>query len=63
MKVVGIDNFDREQIGDILICENLTEQRANFIVLALNVKYCRHEDSPTYYKAVPDNYKLRNYTP
>ena len=63
MKIIGRDNLDREYINDILICEDLTEQRATFIVRALNIVYCKSENSPTYYKAVEDDYKLRKFQP
>ena len=63
MKIIGADNFDRDEIDDFLVCENLTEQRATFIVRALNIVYCKSDHSPTYYKAVDDNYKLRSFTP
>ena len=63
MKIIGVDNFDRGTIDDILICKDLTEQRAPFIVRALNIVYCKSEHSPTYYKAVDDNYKLRSFAP
>ena len=63
MKIIGIDNFDRETVDDILICHDLTEQRATFIVRALNIVYCKGENSPTYYKAVEDDYKLRSFVP
>ena len=63
MKIIGIDNFDLEQIDDILICKDLTEQRATWIVRALNIVYCKSEHSSTYYKAVEDDYKLRSFVP
>ena len=63
MKIIGADNFDRDNVDDVLVCENLTEQRATFIVRALNIVYCKSDHSPTYYKAVDDNYKLRSFTP
>lgn len=63
MKIIGADNFDRDNVDDFLVCENLTEQRATFIVRALNIVYCKSDHSPTYYKAVDDNYKLRSFTP
>lgn len=63
MKVIGVDNFDRDYVDDILICKDLTEQRATFIVHALNIVYGKSENSPTYYKAVEDDYKLREFQP
>ena len=63
MKIIGVDNFDRETVDDILICHDLTEQRADFIVRALNIVYCKSEHSSTYYKAVEDDYKLRSFIP
>ena len=63
MKIIGADNFDRDNVDDFLVCENLTEQRATFIVRALNIVYCKSDHSPTYYKAVDDNYKLKEFVP
>ncbi len=63
MKIIGVDNFDRETIDDTLICENLTEQKATFIVRALNIVYCKGDNSPRYYKAVEDDHKLRSFQP
>ena len=63
MKIIGVDNFDYENVDGILICKDLTEQRATFIVRALNIVYCKSEYSLTYYKAVEDDYVLRSFKP
>jgi len=63
VKIIGADNFDRDNVDDKLICENLTDWMANFITIALNEKYCKGDGALTYYKAVPNDYKLRKFEP
>ena len=63
MKIIGRDNFDRDYKDDILICENLTADQAQWIVRALNIVYCKSENSPTFYQAVEDDFKLRKFEP
>jgi hypothetical protein len=63
MKIIAVDNFDRETHSDVLIAENVTECCAPIIAAALNEKLCKHDDSPTFYRAVPDDYKLYRYEP
>lgn len=73
MKIIGVDNYDRENYGDVLVCENVTsEYYANKIVDVLNYgKSLTREDklnftfmntvnliSDTFYKVVDDNYEL-----
>ena len=62
MKVIAIDNFDRESPSypDILISENLTEDEANFQADAMN----KGKASASYfYRAVEDDYKLWKFEP
>lgn len=63
MKIIGRDNFDREHIDDILICENLTAERAQWIVRALNIVYCKGDNAPRFYQVVDDNHQLRVFKP
>ena len=56
MKIIAVDNFDRESVADKLIAENVSEYWGKRIVDALNEKL--HEDSLYYFKLVPDDYVL-----
>jgi len=40
MKIILTDNFDRELYPETIICENVTEDFAEFIANSLNKKYC-----------------------
>ena len=61
MKVIGIDNFDRDYISDILIEENLSEREAFDMVSSHNENMRSYD--PWYYRAVADDYKLRVFEP
>ena len=63
MKIIGVDNLNRETKSDVLIAENVTDYCAPIIANALNEKLCKHDDSPTFYKAVPNGYELYRYEP
>ena len=56
LKIIAVDNFDRESVADKLIAENVSEYWGKRIVDALNEKL--HEDSLYYFKLVPDDYVL-----
>ena len=55
MKVISVDNYDREHISDTLICENVSGYLGSEIVEFLNQKFKYGSD---YYKLVDDDYKL-----
>jgi len=57
VKIICTDNFAREERADSLVAENLREDYAEEIAKFLNEKY-GGADSPNYFKAVPDDYKL-----
>ena len=67
MKIISVDNFDREQLGvsdDRLVAENVTnEAYAKTMVDALNAKYCSTPHDDRFFKIVPDDYKLVRYEP
>jgi len=66
VKIISVDNFDREQIGtsdDKLISENVDAYYVDTLVAALNANYCADELADRFFKAVPDNYVLREYRP
>jgi hypothetical protein len=59
MKIIAVDNFDRETSDDRLICENVDIYYANLIVRLLNDSY--GDNSDTFFKAVENEYKLYKY--
>lgn len=61
MKIIAKDNFDRDNVSDILIAENVNEFNANHIAKLLNDS--EGAMSPYYYKAVEDDYKLYDGSP
>ena len=57
MKIVCVDNYDREFYDDILVCENIRNEKwGNVMVDALNSR--KGENSELFYKLVEDDYKL-----
>ena len=62
MKIIGVDNFDRENHSDVLVAESLNEYYVKEIVKFLNDKY-DSEYAPYYFRAVSDNYKLYEFKP
>lgn len=61
MKIVIVDNFDREMYDDRLAAENLPDKEAKLMADKMNAELSEHED--IFYRAFPDNYKLRTFTP
>ncbi|MFC3206848.1 hypothetical protein [Aquamicrobium soli] len=57
MKIIGKDNFDRESVADILVCENVAnEYLGELMVDALNA--ASGEGGARFYSLRPDDYKL-----
>jgi len=74
MKIIGVDNYNRENVSDILIAENITnEYLGNKMVEVLNYGRLLTKDekekifhkinliSDTYYKLETNNYKLYEF--
>lgn len=63
MKVIGIDNYDRETVSDIVVAENLTENEAKGIANNKNeeaeIRY-GSDNQPIYYVVRDDDYKPFN---
>jgi len=63
MKVIGIDNYDRSTVSDIVIAENLTEDMAKEIANNRNeeaeIRY-GSDNQPTHYVVRDDDYKPFN---
>lgn len=65
MKIVRVDNFDREILGvsdDKLICENVDEYYAPKILEYLNRTYS-DDYSEFYFRLEADDYKLKKFEP
>jgi hypothetical protein len=63
MKIISVDNFDREQLGtsdDKLIADHVDAYYVDTIIAALNQVYSG-DHAERFFKAVPDDYQLRKY--
>ncbi len=62
MKVIAVDNFNREYVSDFLIKENVTKEDGEKIVGDYyNNKISEY--SSWFYKLVEDDYKLHVFNP
>lgn len=59
-KVIGVDNYARENVSDVLVAGawGMTKEDAETVATLLN-KYGER----TYFKAVPNNYQLYRFEP
>jgi hypothetical protein len=62
MKIIGVDNFNMDNVSDQLIAEHVNEFYGNAIIEFLNKKYVG-DNSSIYFKLVEDNYKLYVWEP
>lgn len=62
MKIVCIDNFNRDEVDDVLICENIDKHYGLMIVAYLNERLSGNE-SPIYFKLENDDYELYIFKP
>jgi hypothetical protein len=60
MKIIQVDNFDRETVDDVLVCENVNSYYGNIMVDFLNERFSG-ETSANFYKLVEDGYVLYKY--
>ncbi len=60
MKIILVDNFNRDDVPDILIADNVHPEFIKELVEFLNKKHSGN-DSPDYYRAVEDDYKLHKF--
>jgi len=59
VKIIGIDNFDRDNVSDILIAENVNEYYGKIIIKFLQ-ECCTSQD--LYFpRLVPDDHKLYKF--
>lgn len=61
MKIVCVDNYDREYYDDVLIAENVHEYWGKKAVNLLNEN--EHENSENYFILVNDDHKLFKFKP
>ena len=59
MKIIKVDNYDRETVSDVLIAENINSHWGGRIIKFLNDKY----DSPDFFRLTEDDYKLYEWKP
>jgi hypothetical protein len=57
MKIILVDNYDRDLIPDVLICENITNKYYGERIVRL-LNEAEHKDSENFFKLVDDNHKL-----
>ena len=62
MKIIQVDNFDRDDYDDVLIASNVHTIYGNFIVEALNERYSTTQ-SPHFFRLVEDNFELKVFKP
>ena len=62
MKIIAIDNFDRETVSDVLVAESLFEFMGGLITAYLN-DACSGSTAPSFYRLVDDDYKLYVFSP
>jgi hypothetical protein len=60
MKIICVDNYDRDTVDDVLVCENVNEYYGKIIVGLLNDKLSG-EHSSGFYKLIDDDHKLYKY--
>lgn len=62
MKIICVDNFDRDDKCDKLVCENVSEYYGKYMTEFLNNKFSG-DYAPDYYRLVEDDYKLYVWEP
>ena len=58
MKIIKVDNFDREEVADELIAENVNEYWGEKLVNALNYVNGSDPYNDDYFKLVEDDHEL-----
>ena len=61
MKIICVDNFNRETVNDWLVADNVNKRMGERIIEALNKQ--ESDESPTYFRLVEDDYKLFVFEP
>jgi len=60
MKIICVDNFNRETHDDKLVCENIDKHYGEIVVNALNDRLS-NEHSDAYFRIVEDDYVLYKF--
>lgn len=60
MKIICVDNFNRDGHSDELVCENVNEFYGKRITTFLNAKFSG-ETSSDFYRLVEDEHKLYKF--
>jgi hypothetical protein len=60
MKIINVDNYNRDTVDDVLVCENVKKYYGEIIVNALN-NTLSGEHSESYFRLVSDDYVLYKY--
>jgi hypothetical protein len=60
LRIIRVDNFARENVSDVLVCENVNKFYGKYLVDFLNDKLSG-EHSSDFYKLVEDDYILYKY--
>ncbi|MGL6184838.1 MAG: hypothetical protein ACRC1T_05605 [Clostridium chrysemydis] len=60
MKIIGIDNLNRDTVSDILICENINKYYGEKLLKYLESECDKYSDCS--YKLVEDGYNLYDAT-
>jgi hypothetical protein len=60
MKIIQIDNFNRDEVSDILVCEGVTSYYGEAIVAGLNEQFSG-DNSSFYFRLVLDEYVLYKF--
>ena len=58
MKIIKVDNFNREEVADQLIAENVNEYWGEQLVNALNYVNSSDFHNDAFFRLVEDDYKL-----
>lgn len=58
MKIIAVDNLNRETVADTLVAENVTEFYGQPMVSGLNAALCTDDMAPRFFRLVPDEYRL-----
>lgn len=56
MKIICVDNYNRENVADSLVCENVNEVYGKWIVELLNKSRVRSDQD--FYRLVDNDYRL-----
>lgn len=62
MKIIQVDNFDRDVVSDELIVIHVTEEWGKRLVELMNNVWSG-DNAPFFYKLVSDDHKLYVYDP